>query len=109
MKVMLDETRITRKKLDQLIEDEVHKQGAEICRMAAEHQTLEVVATLLYLFHEQRWHKNRIQKYFDKLCEIYERPAVFGKTITGGDVVKFISEKYDIDFSKLKPKFEVEI
>lgn len=109
MKVKLDETRITRKKLDELIREEVNRQGAEICKISAENQTVEVVATFMYLFYEQHWHKDRVQKYFDMICEIYERPAVFGKTIKGRDVVKFVSEKYDLDFSKLKPKFEVEI
>ena len=109
MKVKLNEKRLSSGQLEDLINKEVRKHGVELCKMTAEKQTKEVVATLMYLFHEQHWHKDRIQKYFNMMCEIYERPAVFGKTIKGGDVIQFVSEKYDLDFSRLNPHFEVEL
>ena len=109
MKVRLDEKRLSSNQLEKLINEEVKKHGAELCKMAAEKQTREVVATLMYLFHEQHWHKDRIQKYFNMMCEIYERPAVFGKTVKGKDIIEFISDRYELDFDKLNPKFEVNI
>ena len=108
MKVRYKERRLSPGQLQEEIHKEAEKYTIDLCKKVARQQTIETVATMFYIKHLQGWKKQQIQKYFDDIVILYNTPSVFGKTIKGNELVDFIAKKYDLDFSRLQPKFEVE-
>jgi len=65
-------------------------------------------AAALCVHHRRKRSKKYIQQFFDEMCFIFDYPEIMGKQITTTEMVKFLTEAYGIDFSKIKLHLESE-
>lgn len=52
--------------------------------------------------------KEYIKKLYDDICFFFGQPYIFGKEITMTQIMKQLSEEYDIDFDKITVNLETE-
>lgn len=78
------------------------EQAYSIWRCAVDDIAQSTIAICLYELHRRKWRKDRIQNFYSSCLSIINQPPVFGRYITNADMVKFISEKYDIPLNDLK-------
>ena len=83
------------------------KEWRKIYHEASYDAVKSMIGAVLYILHLRGWHKDRIQKFYSDILSILDMPEILGKPLNDYDVRAFISEKYDIDFSKIKIHFEV--
>lgn len=65
-------------------------------------------AAALCVQHRRGRSKKYIQQFFDEMCFIFDYPEIMGKQITAGEMMKFLSKEYDIDFTKITLHLESE-
>ena len=62
----------------------------------------------LSVLHKRGRSKQYIQQFYDDMCFIFDLPEIMGKQIRAGEMMKLLSEEYDIDFTKIKLHLETE-
>lgn len=66
------------------------------------------IAAVLTVLHLRKWSKAQINKLYDDVIAVLDRPPVLGKYLMSGDVKAFHTEKYGIDWERVHIKFEVD-
>lgn len=60
---------------------------------------------LLTLAKQHGFGKKRLNDVHAEFCGMIEMPQAFGKQPKAKDCIKYLTEKYGIDFSEVKPNF----
>ena len=106
MKVRINEKRYSYEQLKKLVHEECETEILETCEKVAKFSTKAAIAEVLLVLHERKWHKENIQKLFEDMVCLYQRPAPFGKEVSDQDIINFIEKKYEIDFNRINPVFK---
>ena len=65
--------------------------------------TRSTVLVILYILYQKGWHKDKIEKLYDEICEFYTSPPiVFGKEINDLYIQEYMTKHFDMDLEKLK-------
>lgn len=65
------------------------------------------VLYLLSTDQKDKWGKKRLTELFDRLNSLLQMPKIFGKDITGDDVIEYMKETYGIDADDLKVEVDL--
>jgi hypothetical protein len=99
------------KALSKRIQKARDKEEARIGYTAVQHEAPEImrqtVAMMLYAMSLRGYGKKRLHYFYDWFCSIMNMPSnVLGKVPKTKDVMKLLTEKYEIDFSRIHAEFK---
>ena len=103
MKVRLDNKTLSKTQLEEVIHKAAEKEMLELCRKVMLYAIKTTVAECCLILHERHWHKDKIQQFFNDMVALYKRPAFMGREISDEYIMKFIAQKYELNFDDLEP------
>lgn len=78
-----------------------------LCQTIADNSAKAVVAAVLLILHRRKWHKENIIKFYQDIIGVLEQPPIFGKYMQDYDMQRFLTEKYGIDFERVKLRIKI--
>lgn len=93
--------------VDKILDEERAKIAYEAVQYAAPELMAQAIAVMLLAMSKRGYGKRRLNYFYDWYVSLMNMPAeMLGKTPKTFDAVKYVQEKYGIDFDRVKPKFK---
>lgn len=70
----------------------------------------QAVAELLYLLAtdpHDKWGKKRLSRLYERLDEMNHFPKIFGRSITGEDMIQYVQREYGISVDELELQIDI--
>lgn len=84
------------------------KECNAVSREAANNAFPAIMAAVLLVLYKRGWHKDRLLKLYDDVCDLLVMPPVFGKNFDDREIEKFLADKLGIDWNKMRDCIQVE-
>ena len=66
-----------------------------------------VMAAVLYVLYKRGWHKDKLIKLYDDVCDLLAMPPIFGKHLDDREVERFLEDKIGIDWDKIRKVVQI--
>ena len=83
---------------------------AVLSREAADHAFPAIMAAVLFVLYKHRhWHKDKLVKLYDDVCDLLVMPSVFGQYLDDRQIEQYLADKLGINWDKIRNCIRIEV
>lgn len=95
-----------RKNWEKAIAQQIHEKKYDYFAEASDSVARGIMIAFVSVLDRRKYSKQYIRKMFEEMLLILDYPEVFGKQLESEELAQVFSEKYDIDFDRVRLKIE---